>query len=78
MPECIFDHTRIKELRTQKSLTIEEFALQLGTQKQQVSAWETGVQMPRVGMLVRMCNTFKVPISFFVRTVHHSEQQKAV
>lgn len=71
-----FEHSKITELRLEKSLTIEEFAAKLGTTKQAVSAWETGASMPRVALLLRMCNAFGVELSFFMVDVNQSEQQE--
>lgn len=75
MKEKVFDRTKIRDLRTSLKLSVEEFAHKIGTKKQMVSAWETEVQMPRIDTLVRICNTFDVPVSFFIVDVHHSKQR---
>lgn len=69
-----FDHEKISELRKAQDLTIEEFAKKIRTTKQTVSAWELGAVQPRLSLLVRMCNIFNVKLSFFMVTVHQSEQ----
>jgi len=73
-----FEPTRITDLREKEGLTIQAFAAQIGTTKQAVSAWETGAAQPRVGTLIRICNSFNVPLIFFIYDVHQSEQQQGV
>lgn len=70
-----FEPKRICELREDKGLTLEQFAAKLDTSKQAVNAWETGVAQPRVSTLIKICNSFDVPLNFFIFNVHHSEQQ---
>lgn len=71
-----FNHNKITELRTKEGLTIAEFAEKIGTTKQAVSAWETGASVPRVGLLLRICNVFGVALPFFISPVIQSERQE--
>ena len=64
-----FKSERIKTLRDIHDITLEEMAAKLGKVKQQVSIWESGVNMPSLDNLILICNTFDVPISFFVSEV---------
>jgi transcriptional regulator with XRE-family HTH domain len=61
-----FDSNRIKTLRETHRMTLDEMAEKLGKVKQQVSIWECGVNMPSLDNLIHICNTFDVPLSFFV------------
>lgn len=64
-----FDCNRIKTLRESHRLTLDEMAEKLGKVKQQVSIWECGVNAPSLENLLLICNTFDVPMSFFVYDV---------
>jgi transcriptional regulator with XRE-family HTH domain len=64
-----FDSNRIRTLREAHKMTLEEMAEKLGKVKQQVSIWECGVNVPSLDNLIHICNTFDVPISFFVYEV---------
>jgi transcriptional regulator with XRE-family HTH domain len=62
-----FNKESIKALRSSKKMTLEEFAAKAGggLQKQHISKWEKGLSMPRIESLLRIVNTFNVPIDFF-------------
>ena len=64
-----FDSNRIRTLRETHKMTLEEMAEKLGKVKQQVSIWECGVNAPSLDNLIHICNTFDVPMSFFVYDV---------
>lgn len=61
-----FDSNRIRTLRETHKMTLDEMAEKLGKVKQQVSIWECGVNAPSLENLIHICNTFDVPMSFFV------------
>ena len=60
-----FRYQRIKELREAHGMTLEEMALKMGKQKQQIGIWENGINFPTVDNLLLLCNTFDVDTSFF-------------
>lgn len=72
-----FDNNRIKSLREIHKITLDEMAEKLGKARQQVSIWELGVNTPSLENLVHICNTFDVPISFFVYEVSSTVDDKA-
>lgn len=53
----------LKELRNEKSLTQEQMAEQLNVSGRTISRWETGKNMPDIGMLVELAGFFDVGIS---------------
>lgn len=71
-----FDNNRIKTLRETHKMTLDEMAERLGKVKQQVSIWECGVNVPSLENLINICNTFDVPMSFFVYDVSSSIDDK--
>lgn len=48
----------LKELRKEKKLTQEQLAEKLNVSGRTVSRWETGSNMPDIGMLVEMADFF--------------------
>lgn len=71
-----FRHQRIKELREAHGLSLEEMALKLGKQKQQIGIWENGVNTPSVENLLLICNTFDVGMSFFIDSASTSVEEE--
>ncbi len=53
----------LKGLRNEKRLTQEQMAEQLNVSGRTVSRWETGSNMPDIGMLVELAEFFDVSIS---------------
>lgn len=52
----------LKELRKEKNLTQENLAEQLNVSNRTVSRWETGSNMPDIGMLVEIADFYDVSI----------------
>lgn len=52
----------LKELRKAKALTQEQFAEKLNVSSRTVSRWETGSNMPDIGMLVEIADFYDVSI----------------
>lgn len=52
----------LKRLRKEKGLTQEQLAERLSVSGRTVSRWETGSNMPDIGMLVEMADFFDVSI----------------
>ena len=58
----------LKELRKEKKLTQEQLAEKLNVSGRTVSRWETGSNMPDIGMLVEMADFFDVSIPCLLYT----------
>lgn len=63
----------LKELRKEKKLTQEQLAEKLNVSGRTVSRWETGSNMPDIGMLVEMADFFDVSIPEIVSGKRKSE-----
>lgn len=57
---------RIKELRNQKSLTLEQLAQRLGVSKSLICAYEAGTRLPSLEMLVKLANSFSVSTDYLL------------
>ena len=57
----------LKTLRKEKGLTQEGLAEKLGVSNRTVSRWETGSNMPDIGMLVELADFFEVSIPEIIR-----------
>lgn len=64
----------LKELRNEKRLTQEQIAEQLNVSGRTVSRWETGSNMPDIGMLVELAEFFDVNISEIIDGERKSEK----
>lgn len=73
-----FRHQRIKELREAHGITLEEMAVRMGKQKQQVGIWENGINLPNMENFIMLCNTFDVDPSFFFDDVSTPVETKDV
>ena len=63
----------LKELRKEKALTQERLAERLGVSGRTVSRWETGSNMPDIGMLVELADFFAVSIPEIIAGERKSE-----
>jgi len=63
----------LKELRREKELTQEQLAEELGVSGRTVSRWETGNNMPDIGMLVELADFYDVSIPEIVAGERKSE-----
>ena len=52
----------LKELRKEKGITQEQMAEELGVSGRTISRWETGSNMPDIGMLVEIAEFYDVSI----------------
>lgn len=64
----------LKELRNEKKLTQEQMAEQLNVSGRSISRWETGSNMPDIGMLVELAEFFEVSISEIIDGERKSEK----
>ena len=64
----------LKELRKEKNLTQEKLAEQLHVSNRTVSRWETGSNMPDIGMLVEIADFYDVSIPEIINGERKSEK----
>ena len=64
----------LKELRKEKNLTQEALAEQLGVSGRTVSRWETGCNMPDIGILVGIAEFYDVSIPEIIAGERKSEK----
>ena len=63
----------LRELRKEKGLTQEQFAEQFNISRRSVSRWETGSNMPDVGLLIEITDFFEVDIREIIDGQRKSE-----
>ena len=63
----------LKELRKEKQLTQEQLSKKLNVSNRTVSRWETGSNMPDIGMLIEIADFFDVSIPEIVSGERKSE-----
>ena len=66
----------IKNLRKQKGLSQEEFAIKLNVVRQTVSKWERGLSVPDSDMLLSISEVLQTPVSVLLgETVQEKEAE---
>ena len=63
----------LRELRKRKGLTQEQLAEQFNISRRSVSRWETGSNMPDVGLLIEIADFFEVDIREIIDGQRKSE-----
>jgi len=63
----------LKELRKEKGLTQEQLAEDLNTSNRSVSRWETGSNMPDLGMLITLAEYYDVEVREIIDGERKSE-----
>jgi len=63
----------LKELRKERNLTQEDLAEQLNVSSRTISRWETGSNMPDIGMLVEIADFYDVSIPEIINGERKSE-----
>ena len=66
----------LRELRKGKGLTQEQLAEQFNTSRRSVSRWETGSNMPDVGLLIEIADFFDVDIREIIDGERKSENME--
>ena len=64
----------LKTLRKEKNLTQEQAAEQLGVSNRTVSRWETGTNMPDIGLLLEIAELYGVSIPELIEGERKSEK----
>ena len=66
----------LRELRKGKGLTQEQLAEQFSISRRSVSRWETGSNMPDVGLLIKIADFFEVDIREIIDGERKSENME--
>ena len=66
----------LRELRKEKGLTQEQLAEQFNISRRSVSRWETGSNMPDVGLLIEIADFFDVDIREIIDGERKSENME--
>lgn len=72
--------TRLKNLRLEKGLTLEQFGKLFDVSKQGVSHWETGIRYPSLPVLVQIAEFYAVSTDYLLGlrdTPNSAEQDRA-
>ncbi len=59
-------YERLKDVREDRDLTQADIAELLGTTRQQVSKWETGVQMMGVDKYIKLAKHYNVSVDYLL------------
>lgn len=65
MPNQLFS-TRVKELRANAGLSMDQLAKQLGVTKSRINMWENNGTVPRMAVLVELANYFHVTTDYLL------------
>ena len=69
-------YQRLKDLREDRELSQNDIANLLGTTRQQVSKWETGVQMMGVDKYVKLAEFYNVSVDYLLERTNNPNFQK--
>ena len=58
--------TRLKELRTEKKLSMKQLAEKINATDGAVSNWENDVNEPKISYLVKLAKVFGVPADYLL------------
>lgn len=64
--------TNLKELRKKNNLTQENLANKLSVSRQAVCMWERGERTPKISMLTKIAEIFRIPIDHMVNKRFHN------
>lgn len=59
-------YNRLKDVREDRDLTQEDIAILLGTTRQQVSKWETGVQLMGVDKYIKLAKYYNISTDYLL------------
>ena len=60
---------RIKKLRTDKKLSLDMLAKELGINKSRIGMWETNGTVPRDDILIKLSQYFNVSIDYLLSNI---------
>ena len=59
-------YKRLKDVREDKDLTQADIANLLGTTRQQVSKWETGMQMMGIDKYIKLAQYYNISVDYLL------------
>ncbi len=57
---------RLKELRTEKGLTLKQLAFELSMNMQTYSNYEKGTRQPPIDFLIKVCNFYNISADYLI------------
>lgn len=69
-------YQRLKDLREDRDLSQSDIAKLLGTTRQQVSKWETGVQMMGADKYVKLAEFYNVSVDYLLGLIDYPRKLK--
>lgn len=59
--------SKIKQLREQNGLSLNELAQELGIKKSRIGMWESNNSIPRIDILLKISSYFNVTIDYLLK-----------
>ncbi len=69
-------YQRLKDVREDRDLSQSDIAKLLGTTRQQVSKWETGVQMMGVDKYAKLAEYYNVSVDYLLGLIDYPRKLK--
>ncbi len=57
---------RLRELRTDKQMSMKQLAVAIGTTDAAISNWENGINEPKISYVIRLCEFFNVSADYLL------------
>lgn len=57
---------RLRELRTDKQMSMKQLAVAIGTTDAAISNWENGINEPKISYVIRLCEVFNVSADYLL------------
>ena len=57
---------RLRELRTDKQMSMKQLAVAIGTTDAAISNWENGINEPKISYVIRLCQFFDVSADYLL------------
>ena len=57
---------RLRELRTDKQMSMKQLAVAIGTTDAAISNWENGINEPKISYVIRLCEFFDVSADYLL------------
>lgn len=57
---------RLRELRTDKQMSMKQLAVAIGTTDAAISNWENGINEPKISYVIRLCKFFDVSADYLL------------
>lgn len=57
---------RLRELTTDKQMSMKQLAVAIGTTDAAISNWENGINEPKISYVIRLCEFFNVSADYLL------------